>query len=484
MMNKIMNNKNIDQVFKDFIINALKYEAIKENTYIGANYAENEYRSIDSDIFDIYIPNGLTILRTKGTNTYIKIKYTNDIFKFYKYVDNFDDLFFKKRDYVLCLIYIGDSREGNIEFDRHNIKVFGYEFVNNLSKRYQALWWRFLSFVDKNAKVEFDIRERRYKLNAEDKTLQMMNKNASISGGQINSINEANKADFIRKCNPADLAMIIGNGISMAFGSDSWKNMIERILDYLKPFYADDIKRISNVLGDSLYASASFAKNCLPNEKFFSAVYSSIYRKYDKKTMHEENTLIRAIVNAKNKFNEIKLYTYNYDCFIENDYEIKTGKKLNSIKSIKDFNDVNEPKITHLHGFLGETSKKLPTDFILTDEDYFMSYLDKTSNVRCFFKNILKTKKCLFVGSSITDIFQISIINETKKEINEWQCFALMCLNNLSEKDMLLLLNYYYSMGVTIIYDDDFKKLPNTLKKLIDGISNEFTYSRDSLVKQ
>ena len=49
---------------------------------------------------------------------------------------------------------------------------------------------------------------------------------------------------------------------------------------------------------------------------------------------------------------------------------------------------------------------------------------------------------------------------------------------------MLLLLNYYYSMGVTIIYDDDFKKLPNTLKKLIDGISNEFTYSRDSLVRQ
>ena len=68
-----MMNKNIDQVFKDFIINALKYEAIKENAYIGVNYDENEYRSIDSDFFDIYIPNGLTILRTKGIYTYIKI---------------------------------------------------------------------------------------------------------------------------------------------------------------------------------------------------------------------------------------------------------------------------------------------------------------------------------------------------------------------------------------------------------------------------
>ena len=70
-------------------------------------------------------------------------------------------------------------------------------------------------------------------------------------------------------------------------------------------------------------------KETIKKADYQNALYNCIYKKYDNR-MHTSSTLIRAISNIK-KNNKVNLLTYNYDQFVEIDYELLTKQKLYSI---------------------------------------------------------------------------------------------------------------------------------------------------------
>ena len=72
----------------------------------------------------------------------------------------------------------------------------------------------------------------------------------------------------------------------------------------------------------------------------------------------------------------------------------------------------------------------------------------------------------------MSDLFQMSLIEEVSTEMNKkdgplWKCFALVCLKGLTPKDILATYNYYNKKAIRIIFVDDFSKLPEILKKLM-----------------
>jgi hypothetical protein len=105
------------------------------------------------------------------------------------------------------------------------------------------------------------------------------------------------------------------------------------------------------------------------------------------------------------------------------------------------------------------------TNLILTQYDYYSVY--KGNNwVSKKQKELLENYTCLFVGSSMSDLFQMSLINDVrnkaiKKSMNNmkknndnikiWKCFALMCLKGLSARDKVAIFNYYLNKGIHII---------------------------------
>ena len=74
----------------------------------------------------------------------------------------------------------------------------------------------------------------------------------------------------------------------------------------------------------------------------------------------------------------------------------------------------------------------------------------------------------------MSDLYQMSVINDVRNKIIEskdkqyWKCFALVCLQNLTPKDKLSVLNYYMSKGVYLIFVDKFLELPHEFDELMD----------------
>ena len=265
-------------------------------------------------------------------------------------------------------------------------------------------------------------------------------------------------------------ALILGNGVSIPFGADSWDRLIDNLLDVMVPYHIDDIKRVRNALSNSTYALSSFAKGTLSRDKLISKynniLYSSIYRKYHS-LMAKEETLAKVIAEGKYKHMKMPLYTYNYDTFVEQQYTHDYHKDLYH-RSSDEYTSGRDDIVIHLHGYMGYASK-MAKGIVLTDNEYFDAYLSNpSSSVRKAQEYLLSDYKCLFVGSSMSDLFQMSIIQDiAKKQGKDWCCFALMCFNGLSLSEKIQLLRYYREKGIYIILADDFNVMPKMLRELI-----------------
>lgn len=405
----------------------------------------------------------------------IEIKYSdqiNPLIMYLNHIRHCKDI----TDNNFLIIGLWNYRTISIVLDKYNnpnnIKIMGRDYVNQLTSDYNWLKWEYAGETYDSPKID---------LSNDGKTLVLSPTSEELYSPEINfdikNISEiSNRFESIFKSlireSKKEPALIVGNGASIPFGADSWLQMSKYIYDYIYPYYIDSPEIVRKIIGDSNYTITSIAKTLLPSEMYYSAVYNCIYRKYNK-NMHTPYTLIRSIVEAKNNHINMPVFTYNYDCFIEYDYEKYGGKTLESISSLRKFKKVSEPRIVHIHGlidFKKRKMKKIQNNIVLTADDYFNAYKGKNwvSEKQI---ELLKNNICLYVGSSMSDIYQMSLIDKVKKDqsekINGWKCFALMCLNDATDKDIFSIITYYLKKGVYVIFVRKFEELPNKLNNLM-----------------
>ncbi len=146
---------------------------------------------------------------------------------------------------------------------------------------------------------------------------------------------------------------------------------------------------------------------------------------------------------------------------------------MNSVYSKVSDSKAEEPKIGHLHGLIPLEHPTKHTKLILTQDDYYETYIGSSWTVSKQ-KNLLTNNTCLFVGSSMSDVFQMSIISQVRKSCYSeyssysWKCFALLCLGKLGPKDLASVYNYYFNKGISIIVVKEFKELPKKLLSLFE----------------
>lgn len=468
--------------FYSFICDALLEEAIKEN--VGIHF---EYRFPNSKRFyDIYLENGLKRFGSGFNPIIVETKFKYDrqsILRFIKQVRD-ETRFFGK---VVIVVYGEVSEKLSRNLDAYGVIVYGIELVNDLIKKHPNSYLNHLTSdkninlnVKEDRKVEIvDTRKRRSRF---AKIITKDSEMITISEDSPEKISEINEKKFknLFRNNNERCALILGNGVSIPFGSDTWRDTIKNMADFLRPSLIENSEAVMDSLSNSTYAISSFVKSALFDagleDKYYEAIRYSIYRKYNS-LMHKERTLVKVISDAKRTYGSLPVLTYNYDTFIERQYWYDSeGASLNYISGDESKHHLHD-SVIHLHGYISY-KKNNKNDIVLTDDEYFDTYFSKKNDwSRKLQKEVLLKYKCLFIGSSMSDIFQMSLISEVKEDFrnvngefkDSWNCYALLCFNNpnLGIKGKIRLLEFYQKRGVKVIFVDNHDKLPDKLKNLL-----------------
>ena len=415
--------------------------------------------------FDCFLDQGFPGLTKEGT--FVEIKYTNNMRVIVDFIKTHKQVF--ESNPVVIVSLVGDVKKES-PIISNNVCILGVSFILELIRKHPRQWWVFTASSSKDNNIFYDETKKMIRVSNPPVAASVLGKEIYVDEESPTELSAISEADFKQRLktlhNPA---MIIGNGTSIHFGSDLWSKMSDTLFDYLSPKYVDSIDLVKKSIGDSTYSSTSMSRFMVESKKYDQALYSSVYRKYED-NMHVEGTLVRSIVRVKNSFPEIPLLTYNYDDFLEIDYQKCTGARMRSAASKRSYDLLPEPKVLHVHGWIPFKRPSSRTKVVLTQEDYFKAYKGHSGIVQAQ-REVLRNNTCLFVGSSMSDIYQMSMINEINTRYYSverpysWRCFALLCLKGLTPKDIVAVYNYYLSKGVSIIFTMDFDELP---KKLLD----------------
>ena len=284
---------------------------------------------------------------------------------------------------------------------------------------------------------------------------------------ETNELSNIFKEDFIyQRKHSKETYVVLGNGVSIPFGSDLWNQLSDYLFDFLTPQYVENGPLVKKAIGNSTFSTTSISKTIINPDKYNDAIWSCVYRKYEK-SMHLRNTLLREIALSKMRDEDLKIVSYNYDEFLEIEYNDFCNPlvKIRPVCNAKEDARIAEPKIKHIHGFIS-LDKRIKKNLVLTQEEYYKTY--KNNNWVVKTQEAALKSNCLFVGSSMSDLFQMSIINkvresyyksDTKKYLftYPWKCYALLCFKDLNSKDIATLYTYYsISIHVYQVFNEHF----------------------------
>jgi hypothetical protein len=265
--------------------------------------------------------------------------------------------------------------------------------------------------------------------------------------------------------------LVLGNGISLSYGSDSWSSLINNMVDYMQPMYIDDKDRLSEAIGSSAYSKSLLTDFVFSREgqqsNYYKALHYCVYRKYI--DTFPENTTLSAVSRFLYAFKP-EVITFNYDELFERDFRHKFPQiKIESVWNEKSDREITGPniiKIKHVHGFMPLDFSKFDEDkrksVVLNEEEYFRTY--NWSNPSWALKTLeaaINEGCCLFIGTSLSDIFIRRLIINSKH-----RHFTFMAKNNLSDKDQFIVTAFFSRMHLDVIWVENYLEMVSSISKL------------------
>lgn len=446
---------------------------------------EKHDMSVEWPAFEEFVVNSLNAERVDGENRIYKVQSIQNHFSDVAYItvmygNNLGKAIQMLKECSLRPMFLICLAEGveKLEIEKSKAFVLGDGFIKKIVNDNPELWWNFVASCKSCPEVEINEQEEKVYINWAPLAVNAIDVFPSLPLGSVYELGKMNIADYKKNVNqsPTPPSVIIGNGVSIPFGSDKWSQLSEYLFDFLSPKYIDNGANVRESIGNTNYSLTSMAKMMVKKIKYRDALYACVYRKYEDDMHKNGNTLLRAIVNAKINHKDLELITYNYDEFLEKDYRFVTGLSMTSVCSAQKDTIAQEPKVKHIHGFIPYNKPSKATSIVLTQEEYYEAYKGNSWRVRVQ-KRALEGV-CLFVGSSLSDLFQMSLINDVKNDSEKsriglhpkrkWKCYALLCLKGLSPRDIVTVYNYYLRKGIYLVFVDDYSKLPQAFNDLMN----------------
>lgn len=436
-------------LFEEFIGRALK----EQNVLIEKN----------ENFADFYLPNGLPGYVKESC--YLEVKYSTNIDMCLMYAKKTLD------NHNVKLIVVSFCKDFGNNTISNKVLFLGIDYIETLVESSPKAWWSFLSGCSDAPNIQIDYENKCLVLEEVPLGNLLIRKSARLKLDNIEELSNLNAESFNEERKRKRTSIIIGNGVSIPFGSDSWNSLSDYLFDYLSPLYLDNPSLVKKAIGDSNFSCAALAKYLIDPNRYFYAIHNCIYRKYEQK-MHVSGTLLNEIVKSKINHPNLNVITYNYDSFFEKEYERLTGNPIQSVCSSSKDARTKEPKIKHVHGYIPYGAPSSASGVVLTQDDYYRVY--RGNNWVVSSQKEALSGLTLFVGSSMSDIFQLKLLDEVRESFyknkdNEgkiWKCYALLCFKGMESKDIASMYQYYAKKNIYIIYVDDFSKLADKYKSL------------------
>lgn len=270
-----------------------------------------------------------------------------------------------------------------------------------------------------------------------------------------------------------DLSVVLGAGVSNDYKAPSWEKLVGAFENEINSLASIEITHLKDKIGSTELIHAQLYKELLPEDKFYDRLYLSLYEYYNplellnpETTLYEIGSLLERYSNKKN----IKVLTYNYDNFLEQNLEKYFSYEKYKIFYNEEDEIGNLIPIYHIHGYLPydpydqDISKKYKDSIKLIEDDYNFLYNNPYSwqietQLEAFRKN-----NCLFVGCSLTDpnirrLLKIAMGSQKRH-------YAIMCIEELTSFELVIVSHHFSKMGVDIIWTKEFDDYPKILKNL------------------
>lgn len=273
--------------------------------------------------------------------------------------------------------------------------------------------------------------------------------------------------------NTYNCTLFLGAGVNKDAGGVLWDDLLSRVFrHFCKPLTKKDLSPIKKYYSDSPLILGRYILNNKGHKKLFSD-YLRKYVLY-KNISISTSKLIPAICDMVIKKEVESIITYNYDDIIENALN-KNGHKAVSIYS-KSRCTKGELPVYHVHGLIPKNKVAIQSTPVFSEEDYHDIYKEAYlwSNIEQL--HALDRNTCFFIGLSMTDPNLRRLLDFSRhnsdKEVHH---FVFMKRSNIfppnnsqNKNDIHFrnIENQMESLGVNIIWCDDFSEIPLLLNKI------------------
>lgn len=291
----------------------------------------------------------------------------------------------------------------------------------------------------------------------------------------------------------SNLSFAMGAGCSKNSHISDW-NTLSEALGYELLYSIMDTKESkykTKIITDTLNTSIF---SCFDKNSALDAIYNSfmklsasgqqdywlsikrvLYMNYDS-PKDAKQPLIDAIVSCIKRKNIDAVINYNFDSVVEQNidpkYKSATHEVQNSVTSMIGCN------IYHVHGYIpfDYDGKVDVANFIFTDKEYYDNMSNPFSFSNTTQSKILNTKNVIFVGVSFTDSNMKEILRKRVSKGFSNIIFTFLKLPNfdfeginkkLMENKYKLIQQFYFdSLGVKILWVDDFDEIPKQINSI------------------
>ncbi len=287
-----------------------------------------------------------------------------------------------------------------------------------------------------------------------------------------------------------NLSFAMGAGCSKNSHISDW-NTLSEALGYELLYSIVDTKESeykNKIIADKLNASifSCFDKNSaldaiynsfmmLPTRgqrDYWMAIKRVLYMNYDSSN-DAKQPLIDAIVSCIIRHKIDAIINYNFDSVVEQN--INPTYKSNSKEVQNSIVQLNGCNIYHVHGYIpfDYDGKVDVANFIFTDKEYYDNMSNPISFSNTTQSTILNSKNVIFVGVSFTDSNMKEILRKRVSNGYSNIIFAFLKLPNfdfeginkklMENKYKLIQQCYFDSLGVKILWVDDFDEIPKQI---------------------
>lgn len=299
-----------------------------------------------------------------------------------------------------------------------------------------------------------------------------------------------------KKYQNEELTLFLGAGVSIDAGIPLWKDLINSLLsemilrrtkDKQDELLAEHLNEIINLAyrnqEDSPITQMRYIRGAFDTAEYNQLVHSVLYNKVPRTNTKLLNALAKICTPRRNHIGVQGVVTYNFDDLLER--KLKQQKvATNTISTEQDTTILDKLSIFHVHGYMPQRYDKSDehAELIFSEEDYHKIYRDAYCWSNIVQLNYLRESTCLFIGCSLTDPNLRRLLDVATRNNEKPRHYAFLRRNNLSHSenvnpealnfyksiDLSLREKYYATMGLNIIWIDEFEEIPHILNSLIE----------------